>query len=67
MSEILVHEHGDKWIATFNNRKIAHSHCKNCIVKILLHVTKNSSRYSKIVVLGRDGVIEKTLATGVGQ
>lgn len=55
MSEIAIRKVEDKWIASFNNRPIAKSVCKSCVVKLVLAVTKNSSKYDKIIVHNEDG------------
>lgn len=66
MSEIFVQKEGEKWVATHEGRRIAASSCRNCVVSSLLTVTKKSTKYNKIVVIGLNGLVEKTLPTGAG-
>ena len=66
MGEITIQKQGEKWFAFYENRKVAGSLCKNCIIKALMNITGRSNKYTKIVVLNVDGTVEKTLQTGAG-
>lgn len=65
MSEIVIRKDSDKWVAFFNDKPIAKSGCRNCVVHVVLAVTKQSSKYSSIKVLNEDGSVAKTLQTGL--
>lgn len=66
MSEIIIKKDQDRWFAFFNDKRIASSGCRNCVVQAVIAVTKKSSRYSSIKVLNEDGSVAKILPTGDG-
>lgn len=65
MSEIIIKKDQDRWFAFFNDKRIASSGCRNCVVKAVIAVTKGSSKYRSIKVLNEDGSVHRTLPTGV--
>lgn len=65
MSEIVIRKDLDKWIAYYGDKPIAKSICRSCVVKIVLAVTKNSSKYKTIVVHNEDNSVRYYLPTGV--
>lgn len=66
MSEIQVKKDGDKWGAFVNDKLIAKAPCRPCVVKAVMKVTKNSSKYKTIKVFNEDDTLYCTLATGDG-
>lgn len=64
MSEIVVRKDGDKWGAFVDEKRIAVSTCRACVISAIAGVTKKSSKYHSIKVLNEDGSIARTLPTG---
>lgn len=64
MNEIVVRKDGEEWAAFYGDRRIAHTKCKNCIIKVLLHLFKNSTKYRTIRVEDEDGELTHRLFTG---
>lgn len=65
MSEIVIRKDQNKWGAFYNDKRIAASDCRACVVNAVLSVTKKSSKYKLITVLNEDGTEYRRLATGV--
>lgn len=65
MSEIVIRKELDKWGAFVQDRRIAIGNCQSCVVKVVLAVTKNSTRYKTIVVHNEDNSVRYYLPTGV--
>lgn len=65
MSNIVVKKDGEKWGAFYNDRRITGSACKPCVVKVLLTILKNSSKYKTITVMNEEGAPERTILIGV--
>lgn len=53
------------WGAFVGDKRIASvKKCRSCLIKVMKTVTKNSGKYNKIVVLGKDGLVEREFPTG---
>lgn len=46
------------------HKQVTKPACKNCVLKLLLKMTKNSTRYRKVIVINEDGT-ETAWPTGV--
>lgn len=65
MNEIVIRKDGDKWVAFVGEKRIAVGNCRNCVVSVVLAVTKQSSRYDKVVIHEENGTFSGYL-TGDG-
>lgn len=52
------------WAGFASHRQVTKSACKACVLKLLLKMTKNSTKYNKIIVTNEDGT-ETIWPTGV--
>lgn len=64
--EIEVRAAEGKWGAFFNDKLIATSSCRPCVVKAVISVTRRSSKYKTIKVFNQDGSVHAILQTGEG-
>jgi hypothetical protein len=64
MNEIVVKKDGEKWAAFYGDRRITRAACKNCIIKVLLTMFKNSTKYRTIKVEDENGELTHRLFTG---
>jgi hypothetical protein len=65
MSEIVVRKDGDKWCAFFNDKAIASSKCRPCVVHSIKSVTKKSEKYKTLVVMNEDGTTKERISIGI--
>ncbi len=67
MTDILIREDLSipGWGAFVNNRRVASvKKCKGCLIKLMTKVVAQSEKYNRVVVLGKDGLVEKEIAKG---
>lgn len=65
MSDIIIRKDGEKWVAFANDKPIGGSKCRDCIIKVMLAITKKSQRYKTITVYDEDGSLKHKLLTGI--
>lgn len=58
MLEIRVKKDNDKWAAFIGDKKMVRSRCKPCVVKALININRNSTKYDKVIVENEDGTQE---------
>jgi len=64
--EVVIRKSEDMWAAFDAGKRIGSSKCRNCLVKMLLNITKNSSRYKVISVYDDINELTATYRTGAG-
>lgn len=65
MSDIVIRQVDKVWGAFHNDRKVSGSACRNCVIRLMMRLTKNSTRYSTIHVIGKNGIVVEEYKTGV--
>ena len=53
-----------KWSCYSDNKIIASSKCRSCVVKIIIKLTKNSTKYNELSVYDKDGSLKATYRLG---
>ena len=64
-STIIIKRGETGWSAFNNNKPIAKSPCKPCIISLMKNLTKNSKKYSSIIVVADNGEVLEEMKTGV--
>lgn len=62
---IVIKPHSDgKWTAFHEEKRIGGSKCKSCVIKTMLNLTKNSIKYTNIVIVAENGEVLNEYLTG---
>ncbi len=64
MQNLQIKWNEDRWSAFSDNHIIASSKCRSCVVKIIIKLTKNSTRYNELSVYDKDGFLRSTFRLG---
>ncbi len=64
-STIIIKRCENGWSAWNNDKAIAESPCKPCIISLMKNLTKNSKKYTSIFVVADNGEILEEMKTGV--
>lgn len=58
MGEIRVRKDDERWAAFIGDKKMVRSRCRSCIIKALINLNMNSTKYDKLIVENEDGTQE---------
>ena len=68
MEAVYIRRLEGKWAGfAANDKQVTKPACKNCVLKLLMKMTKNSTRYNQIIIVDKDKTeVHKTGVVNAG-